>query len=183
MFKIFAAAAHREPNFIGRIDGIAPMGFGAIVSEPLTMQISAWGGERSTEAMLVHGLLHATIDPFAYSDKPSFSIIVKNAGTRKYSEEFIPKWLTAPRNTGKDNFAQWKDFSLQLQLGNIEFRKSKDHTETLLLKKAILLANTNAEEAFRAFNLSRDSFSEPGLKTLIKESSATLEEILGTLPN
>lgn len=167
-FNIFIGKSHVEPKHLGRINGIAPQGYGlAIIGKDLSLRHWGYGGERNTEAMLAHGLLRGAHLIFIECEMPIIHVVTPKTGTRKYLTEFVPKWLHEgakgkPEFT-KDNLGTWRQLYDLNGLGKFIIRVPEGDDEGALSELTQSVAKIAAKEAFKEFANDRTRFAAAGV--------------------
>lgn len=158
---IFIASKHREPEE-GRTNGLAPMGYGffSATSSPPKLAYGC-GLEKSTEAMLAHGMIRAIQDAVRDDHDAKVTVIVRNAGTLTYFKQHIPLWFREEGTTDaplkRDNWPTWRDLHLSGIIANMTFREAANVDERRqlanverLTKAATDLADTKRVKIERA---------------------------------
>ena len=151
--KVFVAAKHNEP-IEGRRNKLAPMVYGYFdFGGPSVKAGYGCGLEKSTEAMLAHGLLRCVHDISVDSDDVTVTVIVRNDGTKAYLLAFAAKWArdTSRRDLAlkKDNLSTWLELRLVGHLASLKMRTPGEFDENQHLLKAEALAKAATDLADR----------------------------------
>jgi hypothetical protein len=164
-FRVFATSTHVER----RLNGIAPMAYAlTIVGGPRPLTHWGWGGEKSTEAMLAHGLDRAVGDIFSECEEPTIEVITPAVGIDRYLKVFVPKWMRLLQQnpnalSNKDNGPVWKDLHLMALLANFTVRAPENSEERARCESLHRLAEAKANDAYHAFQENRARFETPGV--------------------
>jgi hypothetical protein len=175
-FTIFVGKSHCEPKPC-RIDRIAPSGYGLAVSGvDLSVQHWGYGGERSTEAMLAHGLLRGAHIAFLECDTPIINVITPRPGTEKYLTEFVPKWVKegAKGKPGftKDNILTWRQLYDLSGLGKLLIRMPKSDDERAFSESVQNLAKAAAKHALKEYTSDPSRFALAGVLVTDEDDAA-----------
>jgi len=179
-FKLYVGKSHVEPTALGRINGVAPGGYGIIlVGRDMNRQHWGYGGVKNTEVMLAHGLLRGAHLAFIECETPIIIIITPTPGTEKYLREFVPKWLERAAEEGpaftKDSLDEWRKLYVLSGLGKLIMRKPEGSEETQAAEAAQAWAQAAAAQAFLEFTKDRQRFANPGV--LVTDEDATAPKI------
>jgi hypothetical protein len=167
-FTLFVGKSHVEPKQTGRLNGIAPMGYGmAIIGKNVNLRHWGFGGEKNTEAMLAHGLVRGADIVFIECHTPTIHIIAPKIGTQMYLTEFVPKWLKElsegrPGFT-RDNLKTWRSLYDLSGLGTLVMRMPETDEEAQLSKAVQTMARAAAEHAFLEFGRNKARFENAGV--------------------
>ena len=151
--KVFIAAKHTEPNE-GRRNKLAPMAYGYFdLGGPSVKASYGCGLEKSTEAMLAHGLLRCIHDISVDSDDATVTVIVRNDGTKAYLLDFAKQWARDISRPGlalkKDNLPTWLELRLVGHLASLKMRTPNESDESQHLLKAEAMAKAATDLADR----------------------------------
>jgi hypothetical protein len=161
-FRVFGTSTHVQR----RLNKIAPMAYGVMIErEPPAPPLWGWGVEKSTEAMLAHGLVRAVADIFNECEEPTIEVITPAVGIDLYVTEYVPEWMRQLQLNPKfsrDSLRLWKEFYLMALLGNLRVRLPENREEKAQCKRLHQLAEAKANDAYKAFRQNRSRFATPG---------------------
>jgi len=175
-FTIFVGKSHCEPK-PHRINGIAPSGYGLLVSGvELSAQHWGYGGERNIEVMLAHGLLRGAHIAFLECDTPIINVITPKPGTKKYLTEFVPKWLKegAKGKPGftKDNLETWRQLYDLSGLGKLLIRMPESDDEWAFSESVQSVAKAAANQALKEYMSDPSRFAQAGVLVTDEDAAA-----------
>jgi hypothetical protein len=177
VFKLYVGKSHVEPTGLGRINGIAPGGYGiGLEGNDVDLRHWGYGGEKNTEVMSAHGLLRGAHLAFMECESPTIYVITPNGGTERYLTEFVPKWLDDAAKQGpsftKDGLEHWHQLYALSGLGRLIVRKPEGNEETQATEAAQALAKAVAIQASLEFTKDRERFAKAGVLVTDEDANA-----------
>ena len=166
-FRIWIGKSHVEPKS-GRINNVAPAAYAlSIKGRQVDEDHWGFGGEKSTEAMFAHGLIHGLSIALRECEHPRIDVITNKLGTEKYLSEFVLKWMSdlaaGKRLSTKDNLATWKEALALSEIGRLKLRPPECAFEIAKLDYIQALSRVAAQKAFERFLNDRSLFKTPGI--------------------
>lgn len=176
-FKLYVGKSLVTPEGVGRINGVAPGGYGiGLVGRDMSQQHWGYGGERNSEVMFAHGVARGAHVAFLECETPIISIITPTPGTEKYLREYVPKWLERAAEEGptftKDNLGTWRELYALSGLGKLIVRKPEGSEETQAAEAAQAWAQVAAGQAFLEFTENRQRFANAGVLVTDEDAAA-----------